>query len=63
MKKVCKFFTMREDSLWKELCQRVADFHFYRSLLKDLPEKVRDSHLEKYFKWIDRKFMFEKENK
>lgn len=56
-----KVFTMTEDNVWKEFCQRWADYNFYRSLYKKYPEEIRNRYLQKYFTWIDRKFMFDKE--
>ncbi len=58
-----KFFTMTEENLWKEFCQRMADHNFWKSLYKKYPEESRNKYLQKYFLWIDRKFMFDKKEK
>lgn len=46
-------------TFWHWICQKIADYYFYRGLKKHFNTIEGNKDLNKYHDWIDIKFMFE----
>ena len=49
------------NKLWMLVCQKIADYYFYRGYRKNFLTIEGNKDLNKYHDWIDIKLMFKKD--